>query len=346
MTPYYVDPAATGTDTGASWTSAWTTLQRAIDGTGGTQPTAGDEVLMRGTETVTVQIDLDGLSGTNGSYVRFTGVNASGVNDGTRYVLSASGSISVLKIPSSPPDYLYFCNIEITGSSGHGIEYNNYALAIAHTWNNVYVHACSDGVHANSQAAQGLNFIQCRFNDNSGDGVDANCYGAYLCEARNNGGKGFSHARAGKVGTALVFYGCLVDGNTGDGIYCSGSSQVSGFAILNCVIDGNATAINHRNYNTVILGNRITSNTTGVDLLSTSFGGSMIYNYMPDTAQDRVNTTNIGGSTPVYISDKAGSDSNNLAGTDTNAGYNAPATGDFNLVSSAAIRDVAVDLDG
>ena len=35
MPTYYVDPAASGANDGTSWTDAWETLQRAVDGTDG-----------------------------------------------------------------------------------------------------------------------------------------------------------------------------------------------------------------------------------------------------------------------------------------------------------------------
>ena len=39
-----------------------------------------------------------------------------------------------------------------------------------------------------------------------------------------------------------------------------------------------------------------------------------------------------------------GSDTNDFAGTDTDAGYNAPASQDFNLTSSATLRRTMIEL--
>ena len=63
MSTYYVDASAAGADDGSSQSDAWTTIQRAIDGTGGTQPAAGDVVLIKAgaTYSVSAAIDFDGI---------------------------------------------------------------------------------------------------------------------------------------------------------------------------------------------------------------------------------------------------------------------------------------------
>ena len=64
MATYYADfGIATGLDDGTSAANAWSTMQRAVDGTAGTQPTAGDIVYCVGTDTLAVNLDLDGLAG-------------------------------------------------------------------------------------------------------------------------------------------------------------------------------------------------------------------------------------------------------------------------------------------
>jgi len=350
MTTYYLDPTATpagGSDTGADWTNAWSTLQRAIDGTNGTQPTAGDTVLMRGTETVTVQIDLDGNSGSLAvGKVNFIGVNASGVNDGTRYVLSASGSISVISLPSTAPaSFLNFENIEITGTTGTGFYSNSYAYASHHSWQNIYIHNCGTGINVNTRGIDGCLFSHCRIENNTSVGLTGASFAVIFSNITGNGGGGISSNSAHGVGMPALIYGCLIEGNTGDGLVYDGWGTAQGLAAVNNVIDGNTgTGINIATAGGVLIGNRITNQTgAGVTLTKEML---MAYNYMPDTAQDRVNGSKTATNTPIYLSDKAGADSNNLSGTDTNAGYNSPTTSDFNLVSGASMRDVAVDLDG
>jgi hypothetical protein len=80
MTTYYLDPDASGADDGTSQSDAWSTLQRAIDGTDGTQPAAGDIVQCRhGTgndESISTVINFDGNAGSQASgFIQFIGVN-------------------------------------------------------------------------------------------------------------------------------------------------------------------------------------------------------------------------------------------------------------------------------
>jgi len=130
MTTYYVDPTATGSDDGSSQADAWTSLQRAIDGTGGTQPTAGDTVLLRHTgspndETPSAEIDFDGNGGdTTNGYVSYIGVNSSWEEDGTRYVIDG-GSLGAglsLAVGYDTVDRIFIANVEFNNAKDNAWE--------------------------------------------------------------------------------------------------------------------------------------------------------------------------------------------------------------------------------
>ena len=133
MAEYYVDPTATGDDTGASKTNAWTTMQRCEDGTDGTQPAAGDTVLFRHSgavgaadETIGVggvEIGWTGLSGnTTAGYIRYIGVNSAWENDGTQYVLDGdSAQVATGVMIFGTPAYRWFENFLVTRSATSGI---------------------------------------------------------------------------------------------------------------------------------------------------------------------------------------------------------------------------------
>ena len=201
MATYYCDPDASGADDGSSKTDAWSTFQRAIDGTDGTKPGAGDIVEMRhGTgadETVSTTIDVDGTTGglTTG-FVTFRGVNSSWVNDGTRYDLDAnSNNINILTLGT--PDYIKLENIYLhdTGT-GDGISCAGYNGCSGWVFVNLKIDGCVMGVEGNTGGLQAAIFSHCQITNNSSNGIELHSGVIDKCYIDGNGGVGITYSGA------------------------------------------------------------------------------------------------------------------------------------------------------
>jgi hypothetical protein len=346
MPTYYVDPAAAGTDAGTSWTNAWTTLQRAIDGTGGTKPVAGDIVYCRGTQTVATMIDSDGNSGSVASgFVKFIGCNASGDVDGTQFVLNGNNN-SLTAIVRLDADYIWFENIKFVdcGGSGAGVTCSNY---VGSPTENVFVDCW---FHSNAGAGfsfvsgagggQRLLFLRCWSTDNGGAGFANVRHGQFIfCKVTGNAGGGIDCQAS--IGGSLSVVESVVQGNTGVGLNCRNSS---GFhLVFGSVIDGNSTVgVLGEGSLTSILASRITEQ--GTYGVNGSSGRALIgWCYMPASGQARDNATaNTNGTTDIVNIN--GASTNDLAGTDANGGYANPTT-NFALTSSATLRNQTVPID-
>ena len=347
MPTYYVDPAASGANDGTSWTDAWETLQRAVDGTDGTQPDAGDTVLCRGTETLSAVVTFDGNPGTKaGGRVIYRGVNASGVNDGTRFVLD--GNDQAIDIMSLLCDFIQVENFEVhntneaSGYSGIVCD-SGYVSFENHLFINCYIHNCYDGVYSGSGGMTNAVFIKCRFENNANGGVNyQNSIGFrfFYCNFQGNGGWG----HWGVTSSRSMFIGCTILDNTGGGAYFwqNGMPQ-----FVNCVINNNGgegidLGSGDGNYVGLILGCRITDNTVGIDFTNTP--GTLMWSYMPDTGEDLANGTKTVGSSFVEPLIN-GVNTNDLSGTDVDGGYVDSVTDDYNLAGDATLRRTAIDLE-
>lgn len=334
MTTYYVDPAATGFQDGSSWTNAWTSLQEAIDGgMSMTPPADGDLVLMRGEETPSATIDWDSTGGsTYGGAVTYRGVNASGVDDGTRYKINGDSSRHTINWLTS---WTNAENIEIN-EGNHGFYKQNYSMKYYCNFTNWYIHDCNaDGVYQGTGGANSFRWTRCRFEDNGGDGMEGGAGVVYQCVFKGNSGYGVKMS-GGQYGIVLVD-SLILDNNIG--VHLSHYTYSFSY-VIGCVVDGNTStgiSLGGSGIHSVY-GTRITSNGgAGISVSGTS--GHVINRCaMPGSGQDRENgSANVLGNSALIDCD--------FAITDTDAGYVDPAAGDFQLASTATNRSVSVDVD-
>lgn len=329
MTLYYVDPAASGGNTGADWTNAWTSLQSGADAA-----TAGDTVYCRGTQTLTAAMDHDINSGSDASgYIKFIGCAANGDIDGTKFVLDAN-SAAANCILMAAKEYIWWENIELKNATGAGWDATN-----AYFKNLVFMNCLShnnggDGWDTYYSNIGSIIFLRCQAYSNGGDGFGRmyqpiNVY--IFCTSRNNTGSGFD-TTVGATNLESIFYGCVAYNNGANGI------KVGGGFIFNCVSDENDDdGINIATRFGVVIGNRLTDNgkdATGYGLnavVQTLYG----WNFLLD---------NDSGTTTGKISAlryDADADTNETSGTE---GYTDGAGRDYNLASNATLRRVQVSL--
>lgn len=342
MTTYYCDcDLTTGNNDGTTQANAWQTLQRAIDGTDGTQPTAGDTVLCKGTDSISAAIDMDGGSGTyNGGYLKFVGVNASWVNDGTYFVIDGGSNTIDGIYHSQTKPFIWLENIKIQHCDGTaGI---NSAAAYADEWifNNVWVYSC-DGHGMSGLYFRYTKFFRCRFTDNTGDGVYR--FGLnprfHYCEFMGNTGDGIDIYSA-----SSVFNGCIFHNNGAWGV-----DSISLADFINCIFDSNASGgfkiAGSADEAPTFIGCRVTNHSgagdVGVSIAGTAersqFVGCYFGNNTTAITADRYDVIPIAGSTSHVV----------LNGSETDHGYTTPASDDFNLDPDKAVNtySIAIPLD-
>jgi hypothetical protein len=329
MTTYYVDPAATGLQDGSSWANAWTSLQEAIDGGMSMSPPAdGDLVLMRGEETPSATIDWDSTGGsTTGGVVTYRGVNASGVDDGTRYKINGDSSRNTINWLTS---WTTVENLEINGGN-NGFYKQNYSMKYYCNFLNIYIHNCNaDGVYQGTGGSSSFRWTRCRFEDNGGDGMEGGAGVVYQCVFKGNSGYGVKMI-GGQYGIVLIDSLIL---NNDVGIWLSHYTYSFSY-ILGCVVDGNAST-------GIVLGpsgiqsvysTRITANGGAGISVSGTAGHVICRCVMPGSGQDREN-----GAANVLVN--ATLIECDFAITDTDAGYVDSSAGNFQLAATATNRNV------
>jgi hypothetical protein len=337
MPTYYVDPDATGTDAGTSWTDAWTTLQRAIDGTGGTKPVAGDTIYCRcsvsAAEIPGATIDVDGNVGSAASgHIKYIGCNAAGAVDGTRYKINVnSGGFKGLTYGASQ-SFIWFENFEVYGATD-GVKGNAIA-GTNNVWINVYCHDNSLDGFAASRSGTGSMYVRCRAESNGDSGWSSpfNSTVRFIaCVSKDNGEDGWEGL------TSQSFTGCIAH-NNGELGFEGGDST----SFVNCVSDENA-GDGILLYNGVMIGCRITNNDLGGT--GTQYGIKVTagtralwgWNYYSNPAAD-AETNGLLDAIPYG----ADADTNETGGTE---GYTDGGADDFNLTEAATMRDVAITLD-
>ena len=111
-TTYYCDPAATGLNDGTSWTDAWVSIASYW-----TAAVAGDTCKARGTQTLAATLGAPANSGTTNLPIFVIGCNASGVADGTQFVLDGNNAaVNIFSVAGKTA--WYFENVTAKRATG------------------------------------------------------------------------------------------------------------------------------------------------------------------------------------------------------------------------------------
>lgn len=337
MANWYVDPAATGAGDGTSWTDAFTTLQAAVDEA---TLAAGDSVYCRGTETLTAQVDFDGVDGTDEDRISFIGCDGSGTPGAANYKVTTADAIHGLVLSGMYYVELRFFEIESTALSGtyYGISESTTTYGwliedcIVHGWPSTNVNLGSSVrvtvlVNVESYGAGQLGF--------SSGYANVKFVG---CVAHDNYYRGFS-------GTASLYYGCIAYKNSDSGFITAGQPT-----LVNCIADNNgADGFETSSGPMLFIGCRCTNNAGyGFHLYTGTYGVSRLIGCY---AQNNT-TANMQG---AYQLISPGDDStfNVTTGTDQDdayattsglGGYVDGVNADYNLSASATLRSKALTL--
>lgn len=345
MTTYYADfDLITGGETGADAANAWRNHQDSIDGKSLATPplAAADIVLCKGTDTIATRIDQDQGSGSwEAGMITFRGVNSSWANDGTRAIIDGNNNAIDL-ILFSGTDYIRYENFVFkntnAASGNDGITGASYNASLGLEFINCVFDDCHDLFFTANAGIRDPFFLKCQFLNAAGNSFDGALSDSIQSTFVQCIFDTASLQHINTSGSPVFLIDCYFLNATGNAV--SIDTGIYHSLVYNCTFDGNSDAIQQASL-IKIIGSRFTNNTVGID----SDGiATIAQSYMPDTAQDRANTTKTTGIVDeIFL---AGSNSNNLSGTDTDGGYAAPATGDFNLdESKASLYNQVVDLE-
>tara|TARA_Y100000034_G_C6876595_1_gene401021 strand:+ start:168 stop:1325 length:1158 start_codon:yes stop_codon:yes gene_type:complete len=296
---YYVD-GENGNDGGGSPTHdgtsvalAWKTIQYAfeqIELFGGND---GNDVRIIQTSDDSTYYDLGGAHQTTGELIAewaskeviINGANPSGVVDGTIveiYGTSLGGTDSMINVPAlhDDLDHTTFSHLKFNAANTaqYCVEFE-YKNNISVNWVNCqFTGATSHGYYTSNQANY-HSFINCRFDNNGGSGLEQQSTSFSLihkCLFDNNTGDGARVGSSSRI-TDSIFYNngddglfvnnsgaivcnCIFDSNGSDGLYSSGTFQ--GIYINNLYTNNtskglNASAANneHRQFNPAFYNN-------------------------------------------------------------------------------------------
>jgi len=330
MTDIYADgQLATGSNNGTSWADAYrgaAGLQSAFDAA-----LAADVVHMARTFNLSVPIDVDQHSGTDGSPVRVVGYNYNGgspVIDGTKAVIDAADTAARC-LNVSGVDHWRWENLEFANATGDNVyaaDYEDY-----HQFLRCDSHGAGGAgwsAAANRHWRQGI-WVYCRsYGNASGCGWDQLGYNTtlYGCSAIDNGSYGFS-----AIISNCAFVGCVAHHN-GDTGFRFGSANM---AAIGCVSDGNTQHGFRISYAALIARCRATNN-GGYGLYADSATVTELDNFYSGNG-----TAATGGSTP--LPDDKGASTRITSGA---AGYENLAGDKLNLRLGAAGWRVESDMGG
>jgi len=327
MANYYVWSSGDNS-TGASWATAWTSLQTAAD-----TVTAGNTVYCRGTLSPSVRIDFDTNKGSYGSRIRYVGCNASdGSVDGSRFILDF-GSNTCNGLYFIDADHVCFYNFEVKSAvaSGtyHGMEMASSASSYM-DFVNCYVHGWTGyGIYANLSSSN--TYMQCEiFNNDAGGSYKAAGF-HFASRYHGNGGDGLNMATAS---SGSYINNCLFYENTADGV-----STTYGHTYMNCAFHGNTGSglyANNAYSPGTAIGCRFTNN--GAYGIREADGMQLYCCYLQGNSSGDLNGT------PYIMTQDGDGQYVTTGGSDTDYGYVDTSTDDYNLAESATYRAVPITL--
>lgn len=345
MTTYYVNPAlTTGTNNGdpdnasGTYANAWQSLQECIDAAGSNVIAAGDtiECLANGSsadETLAlgedITLDQTNEGQDNTGWIKFIGVSAFGTNDGTRYIIDGNDAAYSCIKTSVLRDMLWWENFDFRQATNR----------------------CVD---RGTNGGQSWVFLNCAAHDGEDDGFyDGGSYGLYIrCSAYSNLGEGFY------IGSSTITFACSSYDNSQDGFNPSlGSMSLSCLAYDNSLVGfsnfnracrlffnvsdnngGGVTATSSLEQIGIMIGNRITNNTTAIDLNSTAMVEG--WNYFANSSGSPVITDAL---LMENISNN-GVATTTRDGSDTDEGYAGKATDNYELDPEATLFSTPVEI--
>lgn len=336
-TDYYVDPAATGSNDGSSWTNAWKNPQSAFD-----TVTAGNTCYMRGTYTYTsstATIDIDTNSGGNSTgYIKFIGCNSSGNVDGTRFVFDINNQLVNGITVVANYQMIWFQNIEVkrAGTGKSGIFVGNPTAGwvfINCSFNNCASMGISAGAGFGSST-----FYRCAFYNNS-NGLYLSSNTAILAFSSFHDNTNYGIGYLGGV-----LYNSLVY----DNVYGSSTTALSA-KIIGSVIDSNTSygisyGAGTSTNASVVFGSRITNHSGSGDKGIDANSEPLTTGYSYFENNDGYNIQN--ASLHYFIPNADGTTTNLEDQSNTNQGYTdlSSTPPNFNLRSDASLRRVAVSI--